>query len=76
MPRFFYIAILLVLSGCTSSIRPHSEPPSYVLTPSIQSEVIEQFNNNLPNDDKNTSWFSLLNTGQESLARRIVVVKY
>ena len=74
MLRFFLITLLLILSGCASSIRPHSEPPSYALTPAIQSEAIEQFNKNLPNDDKTASWFSLLNTGQESLARRIALI--
>lgn len=74
MPRLFYLLLLLVLSACASSMRPHSEPPSYALTPSIQSEVLQQFNNNLPNDNKNSSWFSLLNTGQESLARRIAIM--
>ncbi|PHS24992.1 MAG: hypothetical protein COA83_06945 [Methylophaga sp.] len=74
MPRLFYLLLLLVLSACAGTMRPHSESPSYALTPSIQSEVLQQFNNNLPNDDKNAPWFSLLNTGQESLARRIAMM--
>jgi len=69
-----YLILLLMLSGCASVIHPHSEPPSYALSPPAQSNAWKSFNNNLPDHDDTTSWFSLLNTGQQSLLRRLALI--
>lgn len=75
MPLYIYLLLLLpLLSGCARTIQPHSEPASYALVPAVHSNVWQQFSDNLPNDDKATSWFSLLNTGPQSLVRRIALI--
>jgi putative cardiolipin synthase len=74
MTRIIYLLLPLIISSCAIPIKPHSEPPSYALRPAIQSSAWELFNDNLPNNNQHSSWFSLLNTGQESLARRLALI--
>jgi len=72
--RYVYLMLLLVLSACSTTIQVHSEPPSYALEQNKSSTTWQSFNNSLPNDNKDTSWFSLLNTGQVSLIRRLAII--
>ncbi len=71
---FIPVAFLLLLSACANTITPHRELPSHALTPAAGVDHWSQFKSNLPYQQADTSWFSLLNTGKDTLIDRLALI--
>ncbi len=74
LDRNYVLAFVLLISGCASSIQPHSEPLSYADPLPLQAKTWEKLLGNLPVDDGSSSWFSVLNIGHEGLLQRLALI--
>jgi len=74
MTRLILLSLFLLISGCASTIQPHSEPVSEALPPPPDAKVWETFKRNLPDSNPDTSWFKLLNTGKDTLIDRLALI--
>ncbi|HBE93791.1 MAG TPA: phospholipase [Gammaproteobacteria bacterium] len=67
------VVVAVLVSACATPVKPHAEPVSYAIPSVDSSQAWNPLHKNLPSQVK-TSWFSTLNTGEESLARRLALI--
>ncbi len=68
---------VLLLTACATPLMPHNEPASFAMPVATNNASWDPLLNNLPDDKSDQqggSWFSILNTGQESLYRRLAQI--